>query len=390
MDCEVFGVVIVKVQGDVLLLFKLLCVLLLIVVVVSYCKSDKVLWWEQEVVVLGVVYMFSLFLDEVGWGVIWCIGYYMCVKVVVKVYGFDKNEELLGWFYVGVKFVGWKLGWCKFVDVCKFLIWMLKFGVKKGKKKVKQDEVFEGWQCQCWCCYGSVMSIDVMVMSIIVIICQRVGLVVVGQSRLMMIEVMSWLRIDFSFISRILVCVMISVLRRMQVVFRKLLIQSYGLVGSVDGVLWRVMFILVVSVSIRVLVMKFINVVVSGDCICCVSCLLVVVCYVMLMLVVNGSSSIYSGVEVRMLLDSEILIVVSVSILLSMCLGVIVIMLVGLNLIWLRMSLCMVCFVMMFIENSEIFSIFVVIFCVDIVSVLYVLFSSIQNGIVCLWMFVYS
>ncbi|MGA7148038.1 MAG: nitroreductase family protein, partial [Microbacterium sp.] len=76
---------------------------LLIAVVASYGKSDKVPRWEQEAVASGVAHVLSLLLDEAGWGVIWRTGRYTRSKVVAKAHGLEKNEELLGWLYIGGK-----------------------------------------------------------------------------------------------------------------------------------------------------------------------------------------------------------------------------------------------------------------------------------------------
>ncbi|WP_243073869.1 nitroreductase family protein [Microbacterium sp. SS28] len=75
---------------------------LLIAVVASYRKS-KVPRWEQEAVASGVAHMLSLLLDEAGWGVFWRTGGYTRDKAVAKAHGLEKNEELLGWLYVGGK-----------------------------------------------------------------------------------------------------------------------------------------------------------------------------------------------------------------------------------------------------------------------------------------------
>ena len=76
---------------------------LLIAVVASYRKSGKVPRWEQEAVASGVAHVLSLLLDEAGWGVIWRTGSYTRSKAVAKMHGLGKNEELLGWLYVGGK-----------------------------------------------------------------------------------------------------------------------------------------------------------------------------------------------------------------------------------------------------------------------------------------------
>lgn len=76
---------------------------LLLAVVATYRKSEKVPRWEQEAVASGVAHMLSLLLDEAGWGVIWRTGHYTRSKPVAKLHGLAKNEELLGWLYVGGK-----------------------------------------------------------------------------------------------------------------------------------------------------------------------------------------------------------------------------------------------------------------------------------------------
>ena len=76
---------------------------LLVAVVATFRKSDKVPRWEQEAVASGVAHMLSLLLDEAGWGVIWRTGHYTRSKAVAKAHGLAKNEELLGWLYVGGK-----------------------------------------------------------------------------------------------------------------------------------------------------------------------------------------------------------------------------------------------------------------------------------------------
>jgi nitroreductase len=102
-DRERLGRAIAKTQGDKTPSTKPLRAPLLIAVVASYKKSDKVPRWEQEAVASGVAHMLSLLLDEAGWGVIWRTGHYTRSKPVAKAHGLDKNEELLGWLYVGGK-----------------------------------------------------------------------------------------------------------------------------------------------------------------------------------------------------------------------------------------------------------------------------------------------
>jgi hypothetical protein len=75
---------------------------LLLAVVASYRKS-KVPRWEQEAVASGVAHVLSLLLDDAGWGVFWRTGDYTRSKAVAKAHGLEKNEELLGWLYVGGK-----------------------------------------------------------------------------------------------------------------------------------------------------------------------------------------------------------------------------------------------------------------------------------------------
>ncbi len=89
---------------------------LLLAVVASYRKSDKVPRWEQEAVASGVAHTLSLLLDEAGWGVIWRTGGLTRTKAVAEAHGLKKNEELLGWLYVGGKPDGKQPGRRKPVD----------------------------------------------------------------------------------------------------------------------------------------------------------------------------------------------------------------------------------------------------------------------------------
>ena len=130
-DREVLGAAIAKAQGDKSPSTKPLRAPLLIAVVASYRKSDKVPRWEQEAVASGVAHMLSLLLDEAGWGVIWRTGHYTRAKAVAKAHGVGKNEELLGWLYVGGKPAGKKPGRRKPVDARKLVTRM----PKKAKKK---------------------------------------------------------------------------------------------------------------------------------------------------------------------------------------------------------------------------------------------------------------
>lgn len=92
---------------------------LLIAVVASYQKSEKVPRWEQEAVASGVAHVLSLLLDEAGWGVIWRTGSSTRSKPVAKAHGLRKNEELLGWLYVGGKPARSRLGRRKGVEARK-------------------------------------------------------------------------------------------------------------------------------------------------------------------------------------------------------------------------------------------------------------------------------
>lgn len=138
-DREVLGAAIAKAQGDSAPSSKPLRAPLLIAVVASYRKSEKVPRWEQEAVASGVAHTLSLLLDEAGWGVIWRTGHYTRAKAVAKAHGLDKNEELLGWLYVGGKPEGKKPGRRKVVDARKLITRMPKADAKKAKKKQKQE-----------------------------------------------------------------------------------------------------------------------------------------------------------------------------------------------------------------------------------------------------------
>lgn len=94
---------------------------LLIAVVASYRKSDKVPRWEQEAVASGVAHMLSLLLDEAGYGVIWRTGRYTRAKAVAKAHGLKKNEELLGWLYIGKKPERTRGGFRRGVDASRFV-----------------------------------------------------------------------------------------------------------------------------------------------------------------------------------------------------------------------------------------------------------------------------
>ncbi|MFD5213061.1 nitroreductase family protein [Microbacterium sp. NPDC058345] len=115
-DRLALGAAIAKAQKDTKPSSKPLRASLLIAVVVSYRKSDKVPHWEQEAVAAGVAHTLSLLLDEAGWGVIWRTGGYTRAKAVAKAHGLKKNEELLGWLYVGGKPEGKQPGRRKPID----------------------------------------------------------------------------------------------------------------------------------------------------------------------------------------------------------------------------------------------------------------------------------
>ncbi len=105
---------------------------LLIAVVASYRKS-KVPRWEQEAVASGVAHVLSLLLDDAGWGVLWRTGSYTRSKAVAKAHGLKKDEELLGWLYVGGKPPRARLGRRRAVDARAHLSRMPKMGGSVGK-----------------------------------------------------------------------------------------------------------------------------------------------------------------------------------------------------------------------------------------------------------------
>jgi len=129
-DREVLAAAIAKAEGDKSPSSKPLRAPLLIAVVASYRKS-KVPRWEQEAVASGVAHMLSLLLDDAGWGVFWRTGHYTRSKAVAKAHGLTKDEELLGWLYVGGKPARKKAGRRKPVDARRLVSRM----PKKAKKK---------------------------------------------------------------------------------------------------------------------------------------------------------------------------------------------------------------------------------------------------------------
>jgi nitroreductase len=138
-DRLVLGAAIAKAQGDESPSTKPLRASLLIAVVASYRKSDKVPRWEQEAVASGVAHTLSLLLDEAGWGVIWRTGGYTRAKAVAKAHGLKKNEELLGWLYVGGK-PAKEPGRRKPVDAEELLTPLPPKKSKKSKKTKKDAE----------------------------------------------------------------------------------------------------------------------------------------------------------------------------------------------------------------------------------------------------------
>jgi len=120
-DRERLGAAIAKAEGDKHPSTKPLRAPLLVAVVASYRKSDKVPRWEQEAVASGVAHVLSLLLDEAGWGVLWRTGHYTRSKPVAKAHGLKKNEELLGWLYVGGKPASARPGHRRPVDASAFV-----------------------------------------------------------------------------------------------------------------------------------------------------------------------------------------------------------------------------------------------------------------------------
>ncbi|RUQ99024.1 nitroreductase family protein [Labedella endophytica] len=94
---------------------------LVLAVVVSAKKSHKVPRWEQEAVASGVAHTMSLLLDAAGWGVFWRTGWYTRHKAMRKAHGLEKNEELMGWLYVGGVPEGRRRGSRRVVDAERFL-----------------------------------------------------------------------------------------------------------------------------------------------------------------------------------------------------------------------------------------------------------------------------
>lgn len=133
-DREVLGRAINKAEGDKGASSKPMRAPLLIAVVASYRKS-KVPRWEQEAVASGVAHVLSLLLDEAGWGVLWRTGSYTRSKAVAKAHGLQKDEELLGWLYVGGKPPTRSIARRKAVDARRHLSRM-----PRGKKAAALDD----------------------------------------------------------------------------------------------------------------------------------------------------------------------------------------------------------------------------------------------------------
>jgi nitroreductase len=94
---------------------------LVLAIVVTERPSHKVPRWEQETVASGVAHTLSLLLDAAGWGVFWRTGWYTRHKAMRKAHGLAKNEELLGWLYVGGVRDGKRRGSRRPVDGERFL-----------------------------------------------------------------------------------------------------------------------------------------------------------------------------------------------------------------------------------------------------------------------------
>ena len=74
---------------------------LLIAVVASRKPSHKVQEWEQDATAAGVAHTLSLVLTEAGWGVMWRTGPFTRSAPIRELHHLKKNEDLLGWLYVG-------------------------------------------------------------------------------------------------------------------------------------------------------------------------------------------------------------------------------------------------------------------------------------------------
>ena len=94
---------------------------LLLAVVVCIQPSHKVTPWEQEAAASGVAHLLSLLLDDAGWGVMWRSGHLTRTDPVRTMHGLARNEQLLGWLYVGGVPVGGKSGAKPRVDASRHL-----------------------------------------------------------------------------------------------------------------------------------------------------------------------------------------------------------------------------------------------------------------------------
>ena len=115
------GKAIAKAEGDDKPSTKPLRASLLIAIVVCVKKSGKVPAWEQEAVASGVAHTLSLLLHDAGWGVFWRTGHYTRSKPVRKMHKLARNEELLGWLYVGGIPEKAKPGHRRVIDAEKFI-----------------------------------------------------------------------------------------------------------------------------------------------------------------------------------------------------------------------------------------------------------------------------
>lgn len=74
---------------------------LVLAIVVSPKRRSKVPYWEQECVTSGVAHYLSLLLHEAGWGTMWRTGEAARSTIMRKAMKLTKDEQLLGWLYVG-------------------------------------------------------------------------------------------------------------------------------------------------------------------------------------------------------------------------------------------------------------------------------------------------
>ncbi|MBK0417712.1 nitroreductase family protein [Leucobacter sp. CSA1] len=74
---------------------------LVLAVVVCERESEKVPRWEQEAVAAGVAHYLGLLLHEAGWGSMWRTGVLARSAPLRRAHRLAKNEELMGWLYIG-------------------------------------------------------------------------------------------------------------------------------------------------------------------------------------------------------------------------------------------------------------------------------------------------